>query len=103
MNGYMAGEKRKQAILDTGLALWREGGEQAVQARAIGNMLGITHSGVLYHHNNSVDALRRAVADYAVMRRDTKVIRQLITSEHPSVAGFTAETRRAWLLADTPD
>ena len=93
----MHGARRKQAILDEGLALWRAGGESKVSARAIGKKVGLTHSGVLYHHRNSAEVMKREIAAEAVRLRDVAIVRQLIVSGHPAVADMDAATRAAYL------
>lgn len=95
-SNYMAGEKRKADILRAGVAIWRESGAEAVTARAIGNRLGISHAGVLYHHKTSAK-LKEAIAAHAVTTGDRVIIPQLITTKHPVVAHFDEATRIAWL------
>ena len=96
-NTYMAGERRKVAILQAGMEIWGAEGAESVTARAIGQRLGMTHSGVLYHFRSS-SALKQAVASFAVRVGHAPVIRQLITVNHPAVADMGDKARKAWLL-----
>ena len=59
-----AGERTRQAILRTGLALWCADPLKPVSARKIGQEMGITHGAVLYHFKTS-DKLRDALASEA--------------------------------------
>lgn len=97
VNPYMHGQRRKAAILREGLALWREGGEAAVSARKIGKSLGLTHSGCLYHFDNSAAQMKREIADHAVALADVAIIRRLIVSNHPAVAHMDAAMRATYL------
>lgn len=94
----MHGERSKQTIIRTAIALWHEGGERAVSARAIGKRIALTHAGVLFHFDG-VAGLMLAVKNAAIEAGDVKIIPQLITAGDPAVAHFTDEQRRAWLNA----
>ncbi len=96
MSSISHGERRREQILLTGLHVWREKGSNAVSARGIGRLLGMTHAAVIYHFKTS-EGLRQAVAEYAVRVGDSVVVPQLITSRHPSISGFTPEQRSAYL------
>lgn len=80
-----------KAILQAGLALWPN-----VTARGVGNMLGMTHSGVLYHCGSAAK-LKDAVAAYAVQTLDPVVVPQLIVARHPAAASLPADVRAALL------
>ncbi len=92
----MHGERVKGTIIQTALALWREGGERAVSARAIGKKMGLTHAGVIYHFNG-IAGLMDAVKREAIASGDTKIIPQLIVAGDPLVAGWSAADRQTWL------
>ena len=96
MTTRLHGEERKIAILQTGLELWKTQGAAAVTARGIGQKLGLTHAGVLYHHGNS-DNLKTAIAEYAVRVNDIIVVPQLITINHPAIAHLDQIRRQAFL------
>lgn len=97
VNSYMHGQRRKAAILSEGLRLWREGGEANVSARKIGKTLGLTHSGVLYHFDNSAETMRREIASQAVALADVPIIRQLIVANHAAVAHMDGTMRATYL------
>jgi AcrR family transcriptional regulator len=90
------GERTKIAILDTGMALWRDD-PRSVTARGIGNLLGLTHSAVLYHFGSSAD-LRDAVALEAVRTGCGTIVPQLIAARHPAVAQMGDVERRGYML-----
>lgn len=89
------GEQVRAAILQTGLALWRVDASK-VTARGIGEVLGLTHAGVL-HHSGTSAKLRDAVAQYAVKMRDPIVVPQLIVARHPAAASLSDAERRELL------
>lgn len=87
------GERARQAILTEGLRQWPH-----VTARGIGKALGMSHTGCLWHWRpHGIDALKDAVAAEAVRRGDVRVVRMLIVSGHPAVAGLSAEQRSVYL------
>lgn len=88
------GERRKAAIIDCGLALWRNG--ELVSARRIGKMIDMTHSAVLYHFGNA-DGLRSAVAQEAVRIGDTVIIPMLIATKNPAVNDMPGSVRARYL------
>ena len=85
------GDRRKEQILQAGLALWPN-----VTARSIARALDMTHPGVLYHFSTA-EALSNAVAAYAVRIGDAQIVPQLIVAHHPVVAGMDGAARAAWL------
>lgn len=95
---YMHGERSKAAIIQAGLALWRENGPSAVTARGIGKKVGLSHAGVIYHFGG-VGALLEAVKREAIATGDQQIIPHLIVANDPLVAGWTTEQRQAWLSA----
>ena len=84
-------------ILDAGLKIWRDEGLDKVTLRSIAEALNITHPGILYHFK-TVALLKDAIAAHAVAVGETKVIRQLIVSEHESVKHFNQSERHQYLL-----
>lgn len=84
-------KKKKHQILVAGLAMWPD-----VSARAIGRAINLSHSAVLYHFGNS-EALAMAIARYAIEVEASKVVVQLLASDHPSVAGMDVELRQQYL------
>lgn len=90
----------KAAIISAGLRIWREKGETAVTARAIGKEVRLSHSGVLWHWNpGGMAALKHDLALHAVDQGDARIIPQLIVQGHPAVAGMDPATRQAWLAS----
>lgn len=85
------GDQVKAAILQTGLLMWPN-----VTARGVGERLGLTHAGVIYHTGSS-DGLRKAVAEYAVRIKDARVVPQLIVARHPAADQLSAADRAAFL------
>lgn len=94
----MHGARSKAAIIKTAIALWHEGGERAVSARAIGKRVGLTHAGVIYHFEG-IKGLMHEVKAEAIASGDTRIIPSLIVAGDPLVAGWTQEQRQAWLSA----
>jgi len=90
------GEASRRAIVQAGLALWREGGEAAVSARRIATMVNMTHAGVIYPWGSAA-RMRAEVARTAVAMGDPGIIRQLIVSGHSAVSDMPAEVRQVWL------
>lgn len=89
------GDRRKAQILETGLQLWRQGAA-SVSARQIAKSLGITHTAVLYHWKTA-DALKNAIAEYAVRQRDPQVVPMLIVHRHPSIDLMPVDERAKFL------
>ena len=83
------GDKMKQNILNAGLVLWRQNPIH-VTARNVGDAVGLRHSTVLHHFKGR---LRDAVAEHAVAAGDSKIIMQLMATNHPAVAGLSEEDR----------
>lgn len=86
----------RAAVIQTGLALWRDGSEADVTARGIAARLGITHAGCIYHFGN-VAEMRNAIARAAVAQGDGAIIRKLIVAGHPAVADMAPAMRQVWL------
>ena len=86
----------RAAVIQTGLALWRDGSEADVTARGIGARIGVTHAGVLYSFKNAAD-MRDTIARAAVAAGDAAIIRKLIVSGHPAVSDMSPEVRQMWL------
>lgn len=93
---YMHGERSKAAIINAGLALWRESGQRAVSARGIGKRVGLSHAGVIYHFD-SVAGMLDAIKREAISIGDKHIIPHLIVAGDPLVAGWSPEDRQAWL------
>lgn len=85
--------KMRKKILEKGLQLWRKDASK-VSARNIARELGMSHSGVLYYFQGD---LKDRLAEYAIEKKDAKVIAQLIASSHPSVKNMDKKTRSYYL------
>lgn len=96
VDGSLHGDRKRLEILQAGVALWREGQENDVTARGIGNRVGLTHAGVLHHFGSSAD-LKQAVAEYAVKTKDSSVIPKLIVAKHPAAESLTPAERQVFL------
>jgi len=94
----MHGDRSKSNIVRTAIALWHEGGERAVSARAIGKRIGLTHAGVIYHFDNIAN-LMNAVKREAIESGDVHIIPALIVSGDPLVAHWSTADRQRWLAA----
>lgn len=89
------GDKTRAAILQTGLALWRQDPAR-VTLRNVGLVLGITHSACHWHWG-SVEGMRNAIAEYAVRCRDPIVVPLLIIARHPAAEAVTPMERMAYM------
>lgn len=89
------GDRRRVQILEAGLQLWQTG-PAAVSARQIAKMLSITHTAVLYHWKTS-DALKDAIAQFAVEQRDLIVVPMLIASRHTAAQALSEADRIEFL------
>lgn len=78
------GEQTKEKILKAGLQLWPN-----VTPSTIAAKLGITHASVLYHFTN----VKEAVAQYAVDNDCSKVIVQMLATNHKLVKDMPAAER----------
>lgn len=78
------GEQTKEAILKAGLELWPN-----VTPSTIATKLGITHATVLYHFSN----VKEAVAQYAVDNDCSKVIVQMLATNHKLVRDMPVKER----------
>lgn len=79
-------------ILKAGVELW-ERGEQPT-ASAIAKALGLAaHASVLYHFKGAAD-LAASLARYAVESGNSRVIVQMIATEHPAVADMDHDRKR---------
>lgn len=78
------GKQTKEEILKAGLELWPD-----VTPSAIAAKLGITHVIVLYHFSN----VKEAVAQYAVDNDCSKVIVQMLATNHKLVKDMPAAER----------
>ena len=78
------GEQTKEEILKAGLELWPD-----VTPSTIAVKLGITHAAVLYHFPN----VKEAVAQYAVENDCSKVIVQMLATNHKLVRDMPASER----------
>lgn len=85
----------RERILNTGLKMWLKD-PQSVSANGIANKIGMTHATVLYHFPEGV---KDAIAEYAVMKKDARIIPQLIVLDHPSVRNLAPCERIAYLTA----
>lgn len=86
------GEATKLLMLETGIKLWPN-----VTARAIGRKIGLTHSAVAYHFNDG--ELKDSVAAYAVETGNSKVIAQLIATNHKAVRKMSQADKMKHLSA----
>ncbi len=87
------GDKIKAAILDAGMRVWPD-----VSARRIGRELGLTHSAVLYHFDDSA-SLKEAIAVHAVEQKNSAIIVELIAQKHSSVVGLSDADRQRHMRA----
>lgn len=94
-DGRTHGERVKQAILETGLALWRVD-PGSVSARRIGQILGMSHGGILYHWRTTA-ALKKAIAAHAVVTGCIVVVPMLIAAKHPAVKNMPGVERARYL------
>ena len=78
------GKQTKEEILKAGLELWPD-----VTPSTIAAKLGITHAIVLYHFPN----VKEAVAQYAVDNDCSKVIIQMLATNHKLVKDMPAAER----------
>lgn len=78
------GEQTKEEILKAGLELWPD-----VTPSTIATKIGITHAAVLYHFSN----VKEAVAQYAVDNDCSKVIVQMLATNHKLVKDMPAAER----------
>jgi AcrR family transcriptional regulator len=97
LQNWKAQKMSNDHILNAGLKIWRDEGLEKVTLRKIADALNITHPGILYHFK-TVAILKNAIAEHAVTKNDKKVIRQLIVSEHKSVAHFNKVERIDYLI-----
>lgn len=81
----------KLEILEMGLRLWRVD-PAYVTTRRIETELNMSHGTVQYHFGG-IAALKNAIAYHAVKQGESKVIVNLITSKHPSIADLTEAER----------
>ena len=89
------GDRTKSKILAAGLEMWLEN-PNSVSANGIGNRIGMKHASILYHFPYGV---KDAVAEHAVNVGNSRVIAQLIVSEHPAVKNLSASDRMKHLKA----
>lgn len=84
------GERTKLRILQTGIALWPD-----VTISNVARSLGFrSHRAVSYHF--PADQIKDAVADYAVVTGDARIIVELIASNHSAVHDMSAADRQRW-------
>lgn len=84
-NELSKGEETKLVMLAAGVKLWPN-----VTARAIARKIGLTHSAVAYHFK---DDLLDQVAAHAVVTGNSKVITQLIATNHKAVRKLSLAER----------
>ena len=78
------GENTRTRILETGLKLWPD-----VTPSSIANAMGITHATVLYHFSD----IKEAVAQYALDTDCSRVIVQMLASNHRLVKDMKGSER----------
>lgn len=78
------GENTRTRILESGLKLWPD-----VTASAIATKLGISHATVLYHFPD----IKEAVAQYALDSNCSKVIVQMLASNHKLTRNMSGSER----------
>lgn len=88
-------EKIRLKILQAGVALWHED-PMKVTARSVAKAVDMTHATIIYHFRNGI---RNAIAEYAVKTGDSRIIVQLIASNHYSIWALPPSTRRRHLNA----
>lgn len=95
-----AGERQRDRIMHAGCAIWQINPE-GVTCRAVARAAGINHATILYHYETT-EAFKDALADYAVQRGISRIIAQLIATNHPAVSRLSAAERADHLgtLAD---
>lgn len=81
-----AGEKTRAKILKIGLGLWPN-----ITLQAVADKIGMTHATVLYHFPGG--SLKDAVAFHAVEKGNSRVIVQLIASNHPAIRKMSKAQR----------
>lgn len=89
------GARTRESIILIGLQVWRENPEHVNMSR-IASRIGITHAAVAYHYS-SAEAMRDAIAEYAVKVRDPVVVPMLLAARHPATAAMTAEQKAPFL------
>lgn len=85
------GDILRKKILETGLKLWPN-----VNTCKIATKLGISHPNVSYYFGRK---LKDAVAQYAVESGNSKVIAQLILTNHKAVKDMSDKERRQHMKA----
>lgn len=78
------GKRTRELILESGLKLWPD-----VTPSTIAADLGVTHATVLYHFSD----VKNAVAQYALDTDCSKVVVQMLASNHPLVKNMKGEER----------
>jgi len=78
------GKNTRELILESGLKLWPD-----VTPSTIAADLGVTHATVLYHFSD----VKNAVAQYALDTDCSKVVVQMLASNHPLVKNMKGEER----------
>jgi len=85
------GDELKQRILDVGVKMWPN-----VNTCKIAKKLGIHHPNVYYYFGKG---LKDSVAEYAVQSGNSKVIAQLILTNHKAVKDMAEKDRRKHMKA----
>lgn len=76
------GDKTRLAILDTGLKLWSLGREPTPSA--VATAMGMTRTAIHWHFNSGFK-LKEALAEHAIRQGNSRVIVQLIATNHHAV------------------
>ncbi len=85
------GDKLREKILKVGMKLWPN-----VNTCKIAREIGISHPNVSYYFGRK---LKDAVADYAVETGNSKVIAQLVLTEHKAIKNMSIADRRKHMKA----
>jgi AcrR family transcriptional regulator len=91
--GRRFGAGVKEQILETGMRLWEENPE-TFNTVNVAKALGMTHGNVFYHFPTG---LKNAVAQYALEKKNIKIVAQLITSGHEIVKNMDNSERAEYL------
>lgn len=78
--------KAKEKILKAGLKIWPD-----ITGKAIGEKTGISRQAVFKHFPQGT--LKNTIAEYAVKTGHSRVILQLIATDHPAIENLAPSER----------